>query len=535
MRLFKLKRTVSLLLALVFSVSLIAIPAEPVNAYNISEGYVEPDVRVGIYVGSSQRFSSLNTSNSGSFEIGYAKGGFNKLFDLNQKQFIIIPQTNAQLDNNVKECVQSNNGSIGAYSAIISRHSTYQEALSVAKTVKGGFVAIVSGGFEARGFSGNSVQEVKNASSGRTVASPVANGLTVVDTSGKIIFTYEDTTRRLAVRASNGNSINIPFNKTSYSYYGYFEYMVSDGLLKMINVVPMEIYTPCVMGGEIGIDYFSEETCKAFSIMVRTFALRKKHGNDYQVCSTHCCQVYLGAYRLADVNIKYAEATKGLYCDYQGSPILALYHNSNGGASCSSLAAWGSSDLPYLKSILTQETEGAKYWNYEYTKEEFYKFLKSRSKFSGIKDSNIKMEILETDPYGSEFVTKLLVTDGEGNNVTVETAESVRIALGFDSANFDVEYVSDMTVLTSEGKVETVEVKGILTEDGYKPFTSFEDSYKTDSGDEIMPEKVKINGVGSGHGVGFSIYGSEKLARDGYSYVYILTYFFSGITVEVIK
>lgn len=529
MRLSKLKRFLSLAMALVFCLGITIFPDSPLNedAY----AYNEPDVRVGIYVGKNVRFSSLNQSASGSFEIGYSSSGFTKLFDLGKSQIVIIPQVNAYYDSASKSCSPSSNGNIGAYSTVISRHNSYSEAYNVAKTIKDGFVAVVNGGFEARGFSGTSADAVKKASSGRAVASP-ASGLTVIDpATGKIIFTYEDSSKRLAIRATGGSTVSLPFKSNTYSYYGYFEYANEGSYLKMINVVPLETYVVCVMGMEIGMGYYSAETSKAFSIMVRTFVLRHKHGNDYFVCSTDCCQVYLGTYRWSDINVKYVNATKGQYCAYNGEPILAVYHNSNGGASCSSLAAWGGSDLPYLKTVYSNEKGETEIWKYEYTKDEFFKYISSRSKFSSISDSDIKFEILATDPYGSNYITQLSVTDGKGNNVVINTAESVRVACGFESANFDAEYSAQMEVLTKEGKVEKSDVKGILTADGYKPFQSFDDSHKTTAGTEISPEKIIINGKGTGHGVGFSVYGSEELAKDGYNYQYILTHYFYGTKI----
>ncbi len=59
------------------------------------------------------------------------------------------------------------------------------------------------------------------------------------------------------------------------------------------------------------------------------------------------------------------------------------------------------------------------------------------------------MKILATDPYGSDYITVLSVTDGKGNTITVENSEDIRSACGFNSANFDIEYVAQ-TEITDE-------------------------------------------------------------------------------------
>ena len=61
---------------------------------------------------------------------------------------------------------------------------------------------------------------------------------------------------------------------------------------------------------------------------------------------------------------------------------------------------------------------------------------------------------------------------------------------------------------------------------GYKAFEGFDEKYVMSSGETYSPETVTVHGQGVGHGVGFSATGSEKLARDGYSYKYILSCFF---------
>ncbi len=531
------KRLSSLALAFVFCISLLVSPSASVGAAGAVSSYNEPDVQVGMYVAAplldTRVFSSLNSSSSG-FDIGYLNGkSFVKLFTVSNKNIVLLPQTNAKL-NADKTCVASNSGNIGAYSAVIGKHSSYSAAASAAKSF-GGFVAVVKGGYEARAFSGNSASAVSSSSGGRPVASPASGGLTVVDASnGRILFTYEDTSRKLTLRGVGGNTVSLPLKHrtgavNTYNYQGSFEYSVSDGKLYMINHIGLEDYTKCVMANEIGTNV-SVETRKAFAVLARTVPINSKHHKQgFDVCcNSACCQVYHGMHRMSAENNAIVDSTRGLICTYQGKPISVLYHNSNGGASCSSVAAWGGKEVPYLTTVFQEETEESDRWTKVYSKQEFYDYLRSRNTFSGLKDSDISMKILETDPYGSDYITVLSVSDGSGNTVSVTTSEDVRSACGFSSANFTLEYSTEMTVLNSDGKAETRKITGVMTADGYKPFEGFNEKYTLANGETYSPETVTVNGQGVGHGVGFSATGSEKLARDGYSYKYILGCFFNG-------
>lgn len=541
MKSYKLNRVICLALATVFCLGAIASPAK-VSVSAKSE-YNEPTVRVGMYVYTplldTKRFSSKNVSENG-FDIGYSTGdSFHTLCSVSNKSVVLLPQVNASLNGD--RCTPDENGAIGAYSAVMGSYHDAASAFSAAKS-SGGFVAFVKGGYEVRKFASNSASQAKKASGGREVASPVSGGLTVLDgESGKILFTFEDSSRTLALRAKNGGSVTIPMKHRSgsenhYNYRGFFEYSVSGSQLYMVNVLGLEEYTRCVMANEIGTN-FSVETRKAFAVLARTVPLNSKHGKlGFDVCSNSaCCQVYHGIYRMSDENNAIVDSTRGLVCTYNGAPIAVLYHNSNGGASCSSVAAWGGEEVPYLTTVFQEEVDDGDKWERVFTQREFYDYLRSRSAFASLSDDEISMKILGKDPYGSDYITVLSVSDGSGNTITVENSEDIRSACGFTSANFKVEYSVDMPVLTSSGSVESVPVSGVLTADGYKPFSGFGDGVKTVAGVEYKAEKVVIKGSGVGHGVGFSATGSEKLSQDGYSYKYILTFFFNGTKLEYAK
>lgn len=530
------KRLACLALAIVFCIGASAFPID----FTVSaSSYTAGDVSVGLYVNAplldSRLFSSLNQSADG-FDIGYISGGFNKIFSIANSSIILLPQVNASFANG--SCYSDNSGSIGAYSAVIGSYQSYSAALSAA-SAKNGFVAVVNGGYEARVNASNTAEKAKTASGGRAVASPVSCGLTVIDgASGKILFTYEDSAHKLTIRSKNGGSVNLPLRHfsgsiTSFDFIGIFEYSVSGGLLWMENILGLEDYTKCVMANEIGTNY-SVETRKAFSVLARTVPFHHKHADiGFDVCTNPgCCQVYHGIFRMSEENNQIVDSTRGQICTYNGKPIVVLYHNSNGGASCSSVAAWGGNEVPYLTTVFQEEVNDGDKWELVYTKQEFNEYITSRNKFSSLTGDDISMKIVETDPYGSDYITVLSVSDGSGNAVSVETSEGIRLAIGYTSANFKLEYTADMQVLNSDGTVETQAVSGVMTADGYKEFDGFDSDFKTVQGVNVEPDKVTVKGSGIGHGVGFSATGSETLSKGGYSYKYILGSFFKNTEIS---
>ncbi len=534
MKLAKLRRFVATLLAVLTFVSAVAVstPAESASAA-VSGEY---KVRVGIYISTSymdsRRFSTRLTSGTG-FDFGYSTGKeMTTLFSHAGSSIIILPQTNANVNLSAGNCSANPNGSVGAYSATVSSHSSASEAFARAKAIQGGFVAVTKTGYEVRAYSANTAEKVASSSGGLKVNSPVSGGLTVLDgKTGKILFTYEDS-KRFAVKGKNDVFVAVPTGESrNHKYAGFFEFWNADNLLWMVNCLDIETYTKCVMSIEIGTT-FSVETRKAFSLLVRTFAYAGKHGSLCDVCPTTCCQMYLGDFRMSDTNNEVVDSTRGMYLAYEGRPISALYHISSGGATCSSLAAWGSRQVPYLMTVFQEETDDGLKWNESYTKSEFYEFMKSRKVFSGLEDSNISVNIVNTDPHGSDYITLLEVSDGKGNTVEVKSAERVRAAFGYKSGNFKVEYSTSQKVLASDGSVGEKEITGVLTADGYEQFDGFADSFESENGASVAPDRITILGAGHGHGVGFSVWGAEQLARDGYSYQYIANCFYNGVTIR---
>lgn len=374
-------------------------------------------------------------------------------------------------------------------------------------------------GFEAQRSIGNAALSVQPNGEG---------GISLLDAeSGQTLYIHAGQ-RPLAIKGANGQPVTLGDRE----YPGFLEITREGGALRVVNVVDRETYVKCVMSTEIGGNAH-KETRRAFSVMIRTVPMTPKHTSvGCDVCSSSCCQVYRGNYLRNPENDAIVDSTKGEYITYEGIPIQCLYHGGNGGASCSSVAAWGGGEVPYLKSVTLPEDEdnASATWQYVFTQEELFDFLSSRDAFHGIEDGVASVEIAETDPYGSSYVTLLSVTDSNENTFQVATSEKVRQALRFASANFTVTYTMEANVVGADGTVGTQTVAGYIDANGeYQPFDSFAE-YPLDADGEtaVGPDHITFDGVGSGHGVGFSGVGAEQLASEGYSYRYLIEFYFQG-------
>lgn len=494
-------------------------------------------VRIGLAVpenSSTLRVASMNCD--AGFRFGSSTGNaFASRFELSETGIAIIPDRNysVQVNNGRATGRASDSGNYGAYHVLVSGgYSSYSAAKSAA-AASGGFVAYDGSCYEVR--KGNYFSKEEAAKNG-TATEPVSGGVAILDLqTGKLLLEYTGTSA-LAFCGKNERDVLIYTNSdVQKSYPGFFE-ISSVPNIRIINVLELETYVKCVMANEIGTNQ-TKETRRAFSVLVRTVPMEHKHSaHGYDVCSSSCCQAYMGNYRRDAENDSIVDSTKGEYVAYRGKPIVCLYHNSNGGTSCSSVAAWGGEEIPYLVSVALPENENnpGSSWQKVFTKEEFNDYIHSRSAFSALTGTIEEMTIESTDPYGSSYVTLLSVKDSKGNVVYTENAMPIRGALGVQSGNFTLSYTMNAPIVNADGTVTQEQAEGYVDAQGeYHAFSSFAETFSLAGTNESRtPDLLTMDGHGTGHGVGFSSNGSEILASQGYSYRYILGFYYPGTEIK---
>jgi len=255
-----------------------------------------------------------------------------------------------------------------------------------------------------------------------------------------------------------------------------------------IVYLPLEEYIVGVLAGEMPI-YFEKEAFKAQAVAARSYALKRieyNKGNDYDVVDSIMNQVYLDNYYLKDAwkeeyvhNInKLREAvneTENEYLDYNGEVIDALFFSTSNGYTESSSLVFNM-DLPYLQSVKSSWDE------------------KTSSAFR----SSLAMPL-------DSFYNKLGINYNDNLDVKIIKRSSTNRVINL---NINGEEFSGRTLYDKLGLKST------------------DFSIKQDG------NKVIIDMVGYGHGVGMSQYGAEGMAEEGYSYSDILKYYYTGTNIK---
>lgn len=270
-------------------------------------------------------------------------------------------------------------------------------------------------------------------------------------------------------------------SKKARAYTGKLEFYNDAGVLRAINIVPLESYVAATVEAEGGYNAHPE-FYKTQAVICRTYALRNLDNHEaegFQLCDGVHCQVY--PFKAMDNDIIQAvEKTKGkVIVDSSFHLINAVYHSNSGGITANSKDVW-SSQLPYLVSVEDTFSLAGKHadWQRRISMTEWRIFLENK----GLNTENMKDEVLKRK-------LESRIAAMEFGSVSIPVKE-IRHYFSLKSAYFDVDV----------------------------------------EGDEVV-----LSGRGYGHGVGLSQEGAMRMAENGFGHEDIIEHYYSGTMVVNLK
>ncbi len=258
-----------------------------------------------------------------------------------------------------------------------------------------------------------------------------------------------------------------------------------------IDVIPLEEYIVGVLAGEMPI-YFEKEAFKAQAVASRSYALKRigyNKDNDYDVVDSVLNQVYLDNDYLKEAwginyttNINKLRTAVNETLDevlyYDEEVVDAMFFSTSNGYT-EDVSNIFNLNLPYLKSVDS-------FWDKDTSS--VFKSSKTLSLSSFYEklglDYSDELSVLVLERTGTNRILKLKI------NGNIFLSKDVYNKLGLKSYDFEIEQVDN---------------------------------------------KVIINTCGYGHGVGMSQYGALGMAKEGYNYIEILKYYYTGVEIGKIK
>jgi stage II sporulation protein D len=264
-----------------------------------------------------------------------------------------------------------------------------------------------------------------------------------------------------------------------------------------IERVPLELYIAGVVASEMPAE-FELEALKAQALAARTYLIRRMVERDFSdtpegawVVDTEQHQVYQnndelmerwGADYTAYMNkiISAVIDTQGLVLTYEGRPIQATYFSTSNGFTEHSEDYWGTA-LPYLQSVPSP-------WDFispRYTEQQSF----------SIDELIAQLQLSEAMPVSAAGTSYLaILSRTEGNRVRQArignqhfSGKEIREALGLSSSDFRW---------------------------------------------QLQDNRVIIQTLGWGHGVGLSQWGAHGMAQEGATAKEIVKHYYQGIEVQ---
>jgi stage II sporulation protein D len=293
--------------------------------------------------------------------------------------------------------------------------------------------------------------------------------------------------------------------------------------LHIINALPMEEYLRCVVPNEIGKNRGEDEfeAVKAQAILARTYAMQKialPLRRLFDVYSDTRDQVYNGSADRAAITDRAVAATRGRVLQFDGKPAECYFHSTCGGRTEAVSLVWKRpQSKPYLAGIADSHGGGdycrispSYRWTESYTRRELEPILRvwlasavETFRASDFPESGwylLDVRILKRMPSGRVATLKIVIGNRtEKKTITVE-ADDIRRALRRpDGSGILRSTLFDLTIDRDENR---------------------------------WIRSVRIDGGGSGHGIGLCQWGAIARARKGWSAAAILNAYFPGTEID---
>ncbi len=291
------------------------------------------------------------------------------------------------------------------------------------------------------------------------------------------------------------------------------------GSWTLLEQVPLERYLEGVVPHEIGAGS-PAAALQAQAVLARTWALANSHRfsiDGYHLCSDTQCQVYSDP-RQASVTVREAiRATSGEVLRWEGQPIHAVYHATNGGISASAEEAWAMDPLPYVRV----QPDGSQAWQEPtvlplQSSEGVKALLQRRDGAYGAGHPRFRW----TRNYSAGQLAQALAAAGKGNALPIKVSVQARGPSGRVLA----------LAIERDGDASSV----VLRLDAIRrtlrrlPSTLFVLQPQT-------PGVWQFQGGGFGHGVGLSQAGAIDLASRGWTAQRILQHYYPGARLEPVS
>ena len=338
-------------------------------------------------------------------------------------------------------------------------------------------------------------------------------------------------------------------------YSGKLNLYIIDSEILVVNVIGIENYLSSVVGSEMPAKW-PIEALKAQAIASRTYAMKQKGNNLYDIDSTQKNQVYRGLEARTYKTIKAVRSTRSLVLIHKKKLINALFHSSSGGMTENSQDVW-QNEYPYLSSVKDFDKNNPKLvWQKKFSNEKLQEFFPTIGGVNSIEILNITKtgrvkNVKINGDYGSKKLSgndirKILnlqstlmrfkfIEDSKNKANNENSIELPRDKLENKPLTYIVKPGDNLTDIAATFKVNVYE---IITLNEIKDGSLININQRLlipqSPENQLIPIKqtLLVSGLGSGHGVGMSQWGARYMATRGEKAEDILINYYKGVKIR---
>ncbi len=338
---------------------------------------------------------------------------------------------------------------------------------------------------------------------------------------------------------------------------GPLEARVHDGLLLVVNEVPLEHYLAGVLTAEMSGDC-PLEFLKSQVVVARSWVLaltENKHpGLPIHRCNDDDCQRYHGTTHLTDRALEAVTSTRGqVLVDGRREIIDANYSKSCGGISETPENVWSVSKSG-LKAVVDAPPESPTHRFFPVTDDKLDEYL-SGDWLTGtdvfcspavVSENDILRYLGKVDEAGRYFRWKLRYDREDLEQVlrdkyfarldpakvaAMTTLVDLRVSrrgVSGRAIEIDLQYLDPMRQTRFVKIADQHRIRDVLHEKFLYSSAFKVDIERDEAG---LPRTVTLTGAGWGHGAGMCQIGALGMAIRGYSYQDIVNHYFEGISI----
>ena len=228
---------------------------------------------------------------------------------------------------------------------------------------------------------------------GKIFSNKKIKGLTLKNEKNKKILYFDKDKQKIYDLKSNQKfQINTSDERGIWvgqkRFSGKLNLYVLESEILVVNVIGIEKYLSSVVGSEMPTKW-PIEALKAQAIASRTYALKQKGNDLFDIDSTQKNQVYNGLESRTHKTTKAVRSTRSLVLIHDNKLINALFHSSSGGMTENSQDVW-KNKYPYLSSVKDFDNNNPKFsWQKNFSSKELASLFPSIGGLENIEILNL--------------------------------------------------------------------------------------------------------------------------------------------------